>query len=186
DGTPEAYTEDEARRFFAALEDERDVLVFETLLKTGLRRREMATLEWEDVHLGKGPTVTVQARKPHLKFRSKTGKGRTVPLEKSLALRLAAWKTKNTGRRLVFGTKADKEDRHFYRVCRETAERAGMDPNSFWIHNCGVTFGTWTGRGGNVDLLTLQHWMGHTSITMTERYLAPGRGEYAQTGINAT
>jgi hypothetical protein len=25
--------------------------------------REMATLEWEDLHLGKDPTVTVQARK---------------------------------------------------------------------------------------------------------------------------
>lgn len=186
DGTPEAYTEEEVRRFFAALEDERDILAFELLLKTGLRLREMATLEWEDLQLGKDPTVTVQARKPHLKFRSKTGKGRTLPLEKILALRLAAWKMKNAGRQLVFGTKANKEDRHFYRVCRDTAERAGMAPDNFWIHKWRDTFGTWTCRAGKVDLRTLQHWMGHTSITMTERYLAPGQGAYAQTGINAT
>lgn len=61
-----------------------------------------------------------------------------------------------------------------------------MAPDNFWIHKWRDTFGTWTCRAGKVYLRTLQHWMGHTSITMTERYLAPGQGAYAQTGINAT
>lgn len=186
DGIPEAYTEDEMRRFFAALTEERHELAFELLLKTGLREREMTTLEWSDFKFGDNPTVTVQARKPHLQFRSKTGKGRTVPLERGLALRLAAWKMKNAGRRLVFGTKSDREDSHFYRHCQEAAERAGLNKKDFWLHKFRDSFGTWTCRAGKVDLRTLQHWMGHTSITMTERYLAPGQGAYAQTGINAT
>lgn len=97
----------------------------------------------------------MQARKSDLKFRTKTGKGRTVPLEKTLALRLAAWKMKNSGRRLVFGTKADKEDHHSYRLCRETAERAGMDPDNFWIHKWRETYGTWTSRAGKLDLRTI-------------------------------
>jgi integrase len=73
--TPEAYTEAEVRKFFAALTDERRELAFELLLKTGLREREMTTLEWSDLTFGDSPTVTVQARKLHLKFRSKTGGG---------------------------------------------------------------------------------------------------------------
>ncbi|MBZ5566596.1 MAG: site-specific integrase [Acidobacteriia bacterium] len=186
DGTPEAYEEAEMRRFFAALTRERDRLAFEVLLKTGLREREMTTLEWADLNLGASPTVTVQSRKPHLKFRTKTGKGRAIPLEKNLALKLAAWKMKYPGTRLLFGTASDKEDSHFYRVCVETAKQAGMDPANFWLHKFRDTFGTWTCRAGKVDLRTLQHWMGHSSITMTERYLAPGQGAYAQDGINQT
>jgi len=54
------------------------------------------------------------------------------------------------------------------------------------LHRFRDTFGTWTCRAGKVDLRTLQSWMGHSSITMTERYLAPGQGAYAQQGINAT
>lgn len=186
DGTPEAYEEFEMKGFFAALTRERDRLAFEVLLKAGLREREMTTLEWPDLNLGAKPTLTVQPRKPHLKFRTKTGKGRTVPLEKNLALKLAAWRARNPKTRLVFGTKSDKEDSHFYRICVETAEKAGMDPNKFWLHKFRDTFGTWTCRAGKVDLRTLQSWMGHSSITMTERYLAPGQGAYAQQGINET
>jgi len=77
DGIPEAYEESEVKRFFAALTRERDRLAFEFLLKTGVREREMTTLEWSDLDLSKDPTVTIQPRKPHLKFRTKTGKGRT-------------------------------------------------------------------------------------------------------------
>lgn len=185
DGTPEAYDEAEVRKFFAALSRERDRLAFEVLLKTGLREREMTTLEWADLNLGANPTVTVQPRKPHLKFRTKTGKGRAVPLERNLALKLAAWKATNNTR-LVFGTISDKEDYHYWRVCKETAKKAGLDPASWWLHKFRDTFGTWTCRAGAVDLRTLQHWMGHSSITMTERYMAPGQGAYAQTGINET
>jgi len=152
---PEAYEEIEVRRFFAALTRERDRLAFEFLLKTGVREREMTTLEWTDLQLGKEPTVTIQARKPHLKFRTKTGKGRTIPLQKGLALQLRLWREKNPDTRLVFGTKGDKEDSHFYRICVETAEAAGMDPARFWLHKWRDTFGTWTCRAMVVDLPTL-------------------------------
>lgn len=87
DGVPEAYTETEVQRFFAALIEERHHLAFETLLKTGLREREMTTLEPSDFVFGENPTVTVQARKPYLNFRCKTGKSRTIPLEKGLAFK---------------------------------------------------------------------------------------------------
>jgi integrase len=184
DGTPEAYEESEMKKFFAALSDERQSLAFELLLKTGLRMREMATLEWGDFHFGGSPAVTVQSRKPHLNFRTKTGKGRTVPLEKNLALKLEFWRDRNIGRKLAFGTDKDREDRHWHRYCRAIAKRAGMDPEKFWVHKFRDSFATWASRSGKIDLRTLQHFLGHASITMTEKYLAPAKGEYAQAAVN--
>ena len=186
DGIPEAYSEDEVKQFFAVLTDERHRLAFEFLLKTGVREREMTTLEFLDLDLGSEPTVTIRARKPYLNFRVKTGKSRIIPLEKNLAVKLGAWRDANPTKKLVFGTASDREDYHFYRVCVETAARAGMPKGSFWLHEWRDTFGTWICRAGKVDLRTLQHWMGHSSITMTERYLAPAQGTLAQTGVNAT
>jgi site-specific recombinase XerD len=35
-----------------------------------------------------------------------------------------------------------------------------------------------------VDIRTVQHWLGHADISMTQRYLAPETGEQAQRQIN--
>jgi integrase len=122
----EAYDEATLRQFFASLTDERHRLYFETLLKVGLREREATTLEWGDFTFGANPTVTIQARKPYLNCRVKTGKGRVVPLERNLALKLSEWPVKNPNRKLVFGTAADKEDSHFFRTAVEGFKRAGL------------------------------------------------------------
>ena len=185
DGIPEEYTPEEMKSFFSAIEDERQALAFELLLKTGLRMREMATLEFEDLHLGKDPTVTVQALKPHLNFRTKTGKSRVVPLEKGLALKLKSWRDRNIGKRLVFGTDNNKEDRHWHRYCQQIAKKAGMDTKKFWVHKFRDTYATWGCRSGKIDLRTIQHFLGHASILMTEKYLAPAKGKYAQAAVNA-
>jgi integrase/recombinase XerD len=185
DGVPEEYTPEEMKAFFGAIEDERQCLAFELLLKTGLRMREMATLETDDFHLGKDPTVTVQARKPHLNFRTKTGKSRVVPLEKGLALKLKSWRDRNIGKRLVFGTDKGKEDRHWHRYCQQIAKKAGLNTKKFWVHKFRDTYATWGCRSGKIDLRTLQHFLGHASILMTEKYLAPAQGKYAQAAVNA-
>jgi integrase len=125
----------------------------------------------------------VQARKPHLNFRTKTGKGRTVPLEKSLALKLEDWLRKNPKNRLVFGTAAGKEERHFDRICKRAAKNAGLDPDKFWVHKWRATFCTWALQRG-VDIRKVQAWAGHSSITMTERYLSPGQGHQEQQMMN--
>jgi integrase len=111
DGTPEAYRESELSSFFGALTEERDRIAFEFLLKVGTREREMTTLEFPDLDLGCEPTVTIRARKPHLNFRVKTGRGRTIPLEKSLALKLVAWRASNPSKKLVFRNHNARRDR---------------------------------------------------------------------------
>lgn len=182
----EAYEEADMKKFFAAIRDVRKRLAFEVLLKVGLREREMTTLEWTDLKFGNNPTVTIRAKKPHLKFRTKTGKGRTIPLEGNLALTLADWRRTNPHTKLVFGTMNDLEDSHFYRHANETFDAAGLPRFKRPLHRFRDTFGTWTMRSGKVDLRTLQHWMGHSSITQTEKYLSPGSSHAQQVGINST
>jgi integrase len=92
DETPEAYTEAEMAKFFFAIAKERDALAFEFLLKTGPREREMTNFEWTDLNLGRTPTVTFRVKRG---FRTKTGKSRTVPLERGLAEKLSSWRSKN-------------------------------------------------------------------------------------------
>jgi integrase len=86
-------------------------------------------------------------------------------------------------RKLVFGTSSDRENTHFYRVCVETAVKAGMVRETFWLHKFRDTAATWWLRSG-VDLRTVSHWLGHSSVTMTERYLSPQQGEHAQQLMN--
>lgn len=68
---------------------------------------------------------------------------------------------------------------HFLRLCKAVAKQAGTDLANFWLHKFRDTFATWALRRG-VDIRTVQHWLGHADITVTQRYLAPEQGEHAQ------
>lgn len=87
-GRPSVYTNEELERLFAAC-DERERVVFETLLLTGLRERELTTLTWEDVCLEPGREHIVVRAKPG--FTPKDYEQREVPLPASLAEKLRAW-----------------------------------------------------------------------------------------------
>ena len=171
---------EEMARFFFAVTNERDALAFELFLKTGPRERELTNLEWTDLNLGPTPTVKYQTKEG---FRTKTGKSREVPLERGLASKLTEWRVKNPTIRLVFPTDQGKVEGHFHRICKEAAKRSGQDERKFWLHKFRDTFATWALRRG-VDIRTVQHWLGHADITMTQRYLAPEQGEHAQNQIN--
>jgi integrase len=58
-----------------------------------------------------------------------------------------------------------------------------VDPEKFYLHKFRGTFATWALRRG-VDIRTLQAWLGHSSIEMTQKYLAPHEGAAAQ-GLRA-
>lgn len=178
--TPEAYTMQEWSKFMFAITSERDALAFEFLLKTGAREREMTYLEWTDLDLGANPTVKFQTKRG---FRTKTGKSRVVPLERGLAEKLAAWHAGNKASRLVFPAAKGEIEGHFLRTMKEYAKKSGQDEANFWLHKCRDTFATWSLRRG-VDIRTVQHWLGHADISMTQRYLAPEQGEHAQNQIN--
>ena len=180
---PEAYSYAETDAFFAACDNERHALAFETFLKTGGRELEVAHLPWDDLDLGDAPHVTY-TENTELNHNTKNRKSRSVPLEAGLAVNLREWRKKNPGTKLVFGTEADKVDWHFWRACKRIAEKAGFDPSNWWVHKFRDTFATRTLEKRPDLLRTLQSWMGHSSITMTQRYLADAEGQVQQQGIN--
>jgi integrase/recombinase XerD len=180
DETPEAYTREEMTKFFFAITKERNALAFELMLKSGAREQELTNLEWSHLDLGPTPTVSYKTRE---EFRTKTGKSRTIPLERGLADRLARWQVKNPTTRLVFPTDKGKVEGHFLRTCKEIAKLSGQDESKFWLHKFRDSFATWSLRRG-VDIRTVQHWLGHADISMTQKYLAPEQGEHAQNQIN--
>jgi len=51
-----------------------------------------------------------------------------------------------------------------------------LKPDGFWLHKFRATFATWSLWAG-VDLRTVQHWLGHTDIESTMRYLKPSRSQ---------
>jgi integrase len=175
---PEAYSAEEMKKFFFNIIDECDGLAFEFLLKTGAREKEMTHLIWSDLNLDKN---TVKFRFVD-GFRTKFGKSRIVPLEKSLVAKLLGWREKNPTTKLVFG-KDDKVWNNYLKDCKKIVKRAGMNPVDFWLHKFRDTFATWALRRG-VDIRTVQHWLGHRSIGMTQKYLAPEQGKAAQDHIN--
>ena len=142
--------------------------------------QELANLEWGHLDLGKTPTVSYKTRD---NFRTKTGKSRTIPLERGLADRLAEWRVKNPTSFLLFPAEQGKVEGHFLRLCKEYAKLSGQHEEKFWLHKFRDTFATWALRRG-VDIRMVQHWLGHASIEMTQRYLAPEQGEHAQGQIN--
>jgi integrase len=126
--TPKAYSQHEMDKFFFNVVRERVALAFELYLKAGHRERELANLEWSDLNLGPEPVVHFRTKQD---FRTKTGKSRVVPLEGSLAAKLAERRLKNPTSRYVFGTSKGDPERHFLRIAKGIAKGAGMNPENF-------------------------------------------------------
>jgi integrase len=177
DEEPEAYTEAEMEQFFTAIKDRRDLLFFQFLRRTGAREKEATHLEWTNLNLGPKPTVTFRNQGG---FKTKTRKFRTVPLDPEFAADLRAWKHEHGQEKYVFGREdGTAVEGHYLRKCKEFAQAAGLDPANFWLHKFRDTAATfWLLR--DVPLRTVQKWMGHSSIMMTERYLAPEQDDVQQ------
>ena len=72
------------------------------------------------------------------------------------------------GSELVFPSKRTGGVQHDFRTSWESAcRRAGVWPMR--VYDLRHTFGCWAAMKGE-DLFTLQRWMGHASITTTQRY----------------
>ena len=94
---------------------------------------------------------------------TKSGKSQTIPLHDKLIKELNYFIENNNNGYFIFKSKCVK--RPFMTACR----RAGIE--NFRFHDLRRTFAT-TLLNHNVDLKTIQNMLGHSSIIMTERYLA--------------
>jgi integrase len=93
-------------------------VLFGFFAREGMRREEAATLEWADVHLGRG-WVTLD--------RNKTDDPRDWPLDPGVAEALRRWRKMNPKARYVFGGDAPFPADHLADDLRDDLEAVGID-----------------------------------------------------------
>jgi integrase len=148
-------------------------VVFETLLKTGVRMQEGMHLEWNNVDFRR---KTIKVREylddESLGVRIKDRAERSVPLADDLAATLTVWKEERPGTRLVLGTVNDTPNWKWLQMLKRVARRAGLNCErckgckgtkecSQWIlHRFRATYTTTLLRNG-VDPRTVMSYTGH-------------------------
>jgi integrase/recombinase XerD len=178
---PEIYEEEELKTLFAACETE-ERLWYEFFLMTGMREQEVMYCYWSDINFA-AATVRV-THKPDRGWTPKAYKEREIPIPNKLVAALKARKAKaDKTCGLVFPTAGCNPKLDFLDCLKAIAGRAGLDKDNFWLHKFRATFATrclW----GNVDLRTVQQWLGHSDMESTMRYLKPSRSKQVRDKVN--
>jgi integrase len=200
-----SYTEKEVEIFHA--EDLKMLLdsctkyqrvVFETLLKTGMRMQEGMNLEWSNVDFrAKKIRVREALDSDAGSVRIKDRAERSVPLPDDLAALLTEWKTERPGTHLVLGTKFDTPNSKWLPMLKRIVRNAGMNCGrckgckatanecSRWkIHQFRATYTTTLLRNG-VDVRTVMSYTGHADMATVMRYLTPSDNDHTVSKINS-
>lgn len=160
-----------------------DRAVWATAMYGGLRRGELAALEWDHIDLAAGVLRVEQAfdykTRSFVSPKSRAGE-RRVPIAGVLRDHLLEHKLRQGRRGLVFGNGATPFGYGGLRTRAKVAwEAAGLAP--IGLHECRHTFASMMIAAG-VNAKALSTYMGHASITITlDRYghLMPGNEEVA-------
>jgi len=191
---PQAYSQQELRKFFDAIKDEHTRLTFELLLKTGLREREAVYLYWDDIDFAKA--VLHVRSKPSLGFTIKDKEQRDVPIPVDLLSRLRSYRAQHPDVKFVTGTSTDRPNGKLLRTLKRLVNRAGLacgqcdgcrDHNecSRWIlHRFRATCITRLLQSG-IDLRTTMRFSGHSDLASVMRYLSPAEDESITARVNA-
>jgi integrase len=191
---PEIFESQDLNPFYASLSDPYHLLIFNLLLKTGLREQEAMYLEWADIS---APTKTLTIHsKPELGFRIKDKEERSVPVPDDLLKMLKKFKMDNPDKRFVIGNGKDRPEIHLLRLLKKLVKDAGLncgrcekcksreECERWFLHKFRATYCTQLLRSG-LDLRTVQQMMGHSDIASTMRYLRPQEHAHTQAKINS-
>ncbi len=127
----------------------RPIILF--ALHTGMRRGEILSLKWADVDLSRR-VIRVE--------RAKNGRTRFIPINSTLNDELEKLRRSRGKSSLVFPCKSVRTA--FENACKKAKL-------AIRYHDLRHSFATRLVEKG-VDLITIQHLLGHHSVTMTQRY----------------
>lgn len=191
---PEIYDPAELKTFFDSLESPYHLLIFNLLLKTGLREQEAMYLEWDDISF---PTLSLTIHsKAELGFRIKDKEERSVSITQDLLDRMKTYRAGNPEKRFVIGNEKDRPHTKLLRLLKGLVRDAGLnckrcdgcrergECEKWFLHKFRATYCTQLLRSG-LDLRTVQGMMGHSDIASTMRYLRPQEDAHTQSRINS-
>ena len=191
---PEIFQDDELQSFFGSLKNPYNRLVFELLLKTGMREQEAMHIEWTDISRVE-KTLHLRA-KPKYGFKMKDCEERGVPLEDDLMKLLDEYRTTHPKGNLILGTKNHRPPTKLLRLLKRCVKRAGLNCDQcdacinrkecerWFLHRFRATYCTKLLRSG-LDLRTVQEMMGHADLESTMRYLRPAENRETRDRVNA-
>ena len=156
-------------------------LLLLTAVLSGLRRGELAALQWGDIRWDEGPCGILYVQRSWTRDTTKSGQGRVVPVHPALRAELrAAYEAAPRGKGgqrlepLVFPSpKGGLRDEawHTAKLVRRLAARAGVElPEGFTFHDLRKTFLTHLiqDTGGNIGAGQLL--AGHSTPAVTATY----------------
>ena len=163
----------EVHALVAAAEEETDAAIFITAAFCGLRLGELLGLRWRAVDFRRS-LISVEANYTRGREGTpKSGDGRTVPMAPEVAAALQRLRARRNlfedGDLVFVGRSGTHLDPNALRK-RFRASLAHAELPPIRLHDLRHTFGTI--MVSRVDPRTLQHWMGHSSIAVTEMYMA--------------
>ena len=170
--TPATFNESAQQELMAACRSERDRVMVQLMLATGLRRSEVANLEVDDVE--RRPTDWL--------IRVRQGKGRkdrAVPLAPAVGEQLASYiartRPSDTKCRALFLTLARTDGGDYggltsngiYQIWRRLSQATGIRAHPHKARHTAAT--RWAQTG--ISPWAIQHALGHTTPAMTARYV---------------
>jgi integrase len=129
--------------------------IVQVAIRTGMRMREIFQLTWSNCHLREG---YCDVRRKHKR------EYQQVPLPPLTVKAIARQKRKST---FVFPGKYGDQRTNCSKAFGAALDRAGLDDVTF--HTLRHTFASHAVMGG-MDLVTLQHILGHAKLDMVMRY----------------
>lgn len=164
DPLPRAMASQEVARLLAVIDDGMDRAIFLVLLRTGIRVGELLRLTVADVDLAQSAL--------YIRRGGKNGRGRVVYLADDAREALAAWlkeRQRFQVKPLFFTRQSHGLSRHTVNTRFQGYLKATGIQSHYTVHCLRHTFATDL-LNAEVPITTLQELLGHTTITITQRY----------------
>ncbi len=164
---PETYKQEELDLFFANC-NETETVWFKFFLFTGMREQEVMHVSWSDINFER--KVVIVRENKQFGWTPKNNKSREIAVNAELIGLLKNWRAqadRTCG--LVFPTTGCKPKQNFLDECKLVAKRAGLNPESFWLHKFRATRATKLLQG-KMPITNVMRQLGHTDLKSTMRY----------------